>query len=493
VAVSLVETFDEVLARATQVGADTVIDFGNGDTLTLRNVLRASLAADDFLVASHNDAPVNTLPAAIGAEANTATAIAGLSIADGDAGAGNLTTTLTVLHGTLAASGAGVSGSGTATVTITGTLAQINTALTTVAYTGDHDFFGADTLTMTTNDGGNSGDGGPAFDSDQVTIAVGTILTGTGGDDSFSAPAGIVRIDGLGGVDTITFGFKLIDATVAYAGNTIVIDGPSSHTVLTGVERFVFTDGTVDNADGSPLIDDLFYNAANHDVWNARVDADFHYNAVGWTEGRDPSAFFDTSIYLTANPDVAAGGLNPLTHFDTVGWKELRVPSLEFGTRQYLDANPDVKAAQIDPLFHFLGVGASEGRLPAEPTELVTANGFDFVYYLANNPDVAEAGVDPFLHFQNIGWKEGRDPNALFDTSGYLAVYTDVAAANINPLHHYNFAGWKEGRDPSAGFDTTAYLVANADVAAANVNPLTHFLASGTHEGRSPEADGVLG
>jgi len=34
---------------------------------------------------------------------------------------------------------------------------------------------------------------------------------------------------------------------VSYAGNTVVIDGPSSHTVLTGFERFVFTDGTVDS------------------------------------------------------------------------------------------------------------------------------------------------------------------------------------------------------------------------------------------------------
>ena len=38
-----------VLALATQVNADTVIDFGGGNTLTLRNVLRGSLTADDFV------------------------------------------------------------------------------------------------------------------------------------------------------------------------------------------------------------------------------------------------------------------------------------------------------------------------------------------------------------------------------------------------------------------------------------------------------------
>lgn len=45
-----VNTFADVLARATQVGGDTVIDFSGGDTLTLRNVARGSLAADDFIL-----------------------------------------------------------------------------------------------------------------------------------------------------------------------------------------------------------------------------------------------------------------------------------------------------------------------------------------------------------------------------------------------------------------------------------------------------------
>jgi hypothetical protein len=313
------------------------------------------------------------------------------------------------------------------------------------------------------------------------------------GDDSFTAPAGIALVNALGGIDTVTFGFKLVDATVTYSGSTVIVDGPSSHTVLTGFERFAFTDGTVDNADGNRLVDDLFYYSQNHDVWNAHADADLHYGTTGWHEGRDPSAFFDTSIYLSANPDVAASGINPLTHYDTNGWKEGRVPSLRFDGRAYLDANPDVKAAQVDPLLHFLASGASEGRQPIAPTELATLNGFDFVYYLASNPDVAAAGVDPFWHFQNIGWKEGRDPNAWFDTAGYLAVYTDVAAAHINPLDHYNQFGWHEGRDPSLGFDTASYLAANPDVAAAHVNPLVHFLMAGHYEGRTAIADGVWG
>jgi len=48
-----VSTFVDVLARATQVGSDTVINFGGGDTLTLRNVARSSLAADDFILSDN--------------------------------------------------------------------------------------------------------------------------------------------------------------------------------------------------------------------------------------------------------------------------------------------------------------------------------------------------------------------------------------------------------------------------------------------------------
>jgi hypothetical protein len=330
-----------------------------------------------------------------------------------------------------------------------------------VAVTPDDAFEPDETVTLTLT--GTSGDG---FVNPAASSATGTIinddlprLVGTPGDDIFAALPGGLIIEAGGGNDTVTFGCRLVDASVTYQGNQIIIDaainGVASHTVLTGVERFVFSDGTVENNDGNRLVDDLFYYSRYHDVWTAHADADSHYNTFGWHENRDPSAFFSTSIYLSANPDV--------------------------------------KVAHVDPLLHYLTFGYEEGRQPFAPTELIAANGFDFVFYLSHNPDVAAAGVDPFQHFQTVGWQEGRNPNALFDTNGYLAAYTDVAAAHINPLTHYNQFGWLEGRDPSVNFDTSSYLAAYADVAAASVDPLVHFLAFGQHEGRSPFADGVWG
>jgi hypothetical protein len=460
------------------------------------NIAAVSLTIN-ALAPPTNLAPVNTLPGTLEIEANTNTAIAGLSISDPDAG-GTMTTTLSVAHGTLtvvSAGGATILGSGTTAVTLTGALAAINTTLgaaNNIVYRGTQDFFGDDALTVVTNDGGNGGSA-PLIDADQVNIHLNTHLTGTPSDDTFTALPGNERIDAHGGNDTVKFGFKLTAATFTWSGTELTVDGPASHTILTGFESYVFTDGTVQQNDTDGLVDDLFYYSQNHDVWNAHADADAHFHEMGWKESRDPNAFFDTRLYQSLYPDVKASGADPLAQFDQSGWKTGRVPSFDFDPAAYLAANPDVKAAGVDPLRHFLEFGREEGRQASPVTSLLAADGFDYVYYLAHNPDVAAAHVDPFQHFETIGWKEGRNPNALFDTNGYLAAYADVKAAGVNPLDHYHQSGWHEGRDPSPGFDTTDYLAAYADVKAAGVDPLAHFLQFGIPEGRLPFGDGHFG
>ena len=116
-------------------------------------------------VVAVNDAPINTVPGAQTVAEDTTLPIAGVSVADSDSSA--LTTTLSrVASGTLnVTAGAGVTGNGTASVTITGTAAQINAALAGLAYTGNLDFNGADTLTVATSDG-------TATDTDTIAITV---------------------------------------------------------------------------------------------------------------------------------------------------------------------------------------------------------------------------------------------------------------------------------------------------------------------------------
>ena len=115
-------------------------------------------------VVAVNDAPINTVPAAQTVDEDTTLPIAGVSVADSDSSA--LTTTLSVAHGILnVTAGPGVTFNGTASVTITGTAAQINTALAGLAYTGNLDFNGADTLTVATSDA-------TATDTDTIAITV---------------------------------------------------------------------------------------------------------------------------------------------------------------------------------------------------------------------------------------------------------------------------------------------------------------------------------
>jgi hypothetical protein len=230
-----------------------------------------------------------------------------------------------------------------------------------LVYTPDAGFSGVDHLTIKVTDGGGLRGLGSLTTTKTIDIEVFVHPDATDGDDSFTA-SGSQKIDGGAGKDTITFDFGLTQAIVTYDDNTVTIEAAGTKTVVSGCEKFVFNDGTVDNADGSPLVDDLFYYTRSHDVWAANVDADTHYNTFGWHEGRDPNAFFSTVRYLDAYDDVQAADINPLAHYDAFGWKEDRDPSVRFDTSAYLAANPDVAAAQIDPLLHFLLHGHQESR-----------------------------------------------------------------------------------------------------------------------------------
>jgi Ca2+-binding RTX toxin-like protein len=317
-------------------------------------------------------------------------------------------------------------------------------------------------------------------------------LTGNDVDNMLEGGAGADVLIGGAGEDTAVFNVDFNTVNVVFEGGKVFIESAEGRDEVSGIEHFQFTDGTIHLNDGDPLVNDLFYFARNKDVWDAGLDAEFHYNAIGWLEGRDPSASFSTNGYLSANADVRAAHINPLLHFDQVGWREGRDPSANFDVQLYLERNPDVAAAGINPLAHFEAAGRDEGREAFAAIGNVTHQGFDAAFYLLSNPDVGFAGVDPFWHYHTVGFQEGRDPNAFFDTEGYLAAYGDVAAAGVNPLDHYMNVGAHEGRDPSGAFDTAVYLAANPDVAAAGVNPLQHFLQFGVHEGRLPLGDGIF-
>ncbi|MFD0389822.1 cadherin-like domain-containing protein [Tistrella bauzanensis] len=137
----------------------------------------SSLQADATItVTSVNDAPVATVPGSITVTEDVATALAGISFADVDAGSGTVVVTLSVASGALAATtGSGVTVGGTASaLTLTGTVANINAfiAASGVSFTTAADATADVTLTVAIGDGGNTGSGGAQTDSDTVTLSV---------------------------------------------------------------------------------------------------------------------------------------------------------------------------------------------------------------------------------------------------------------------------------------------------------------------------------
>jgi hypothetical protein len=188
-------------------------------------------------------------------------------------------------------------------------------------------------------------------------------LNGGDGNDFVIAAGGNDTADGGNGTDTVRFSSNFTAYTFTFSGNEVIVDGPDGHDTFTNFERFAFRDVTFERG-GNVLIDDFYYYAQNPDVYAAGMDAAFHFNVVGWQEGRNPNAYFDVDYYLTNNPDVAAAGVNPLQHYLSSGASEGRNPSALFDTAAYLEANPDVAAAGINPLLHFLAAGQTEGRSP---------------------------------------------------------------------------------------------------------------------------------
>jgi Domain of unknown function (DUF4347)/Bacterial lectin/Bacterial Ig domain len=166
----------DVLTVTINDNGNTGIDPGTSGTGS--NEIRT--ATVNIAIALINDPPVNTLPASYSTAEDTTLALTGLSVADNDAGTGVISVTLAVTGGTITSPGNGVavttSGSGTSSLVLTGTLANINALLANAAqrpqFVPTPDFNGTVTLTMTTNDNGNTGPDGAKTDVDTRVITV---------------------------------------------------------------------------------------------------------------------------------------------------------------------------------------------------------------------------------------------------------------------------------------------------------------------------------
>lgn len=126
-----------------------------------------------------NDAPVITVPGSQVINEDTTLTVSGMSIADVDAGSGQLSVTLAATTGTVTLSTTtGLSFSsganGTSTMTFAGTLTNLNSALSAVAYRAPLDYNGADVVGISVNDQGNTG-GGAQTDSRTINVTVSAV------------------------------------------------------------------------------------------------------------------------------------------------------------------------------------------------------------------------------------------------------------------------------------------------------------------------------
>jgi VCBS repeat-containing protein len=137
-----------------------------------------STATVTVTVSAVNDGPVNTVPGAQNGTEDTAIVINGISVADIDAGSGNIEVNLSATNGKInvTAGGATATNNGTSSVKLTGTLTAVNAALAAgVTYTGNLNFSGADTVTVATSDLGSTGSPGALTDTDTIAITIAAV------------------------------------------------------------------------------------------------------------------------------------------------------------------------------------------------------------------------------------------------------------------------------------------------------------------------------
>ncbi len=184
-------------------------------------------------VTAVNDAPQTLVPGPQSLAEDARHQIAGITVSDSDST--QLTTSLVVANGILgvAAPGTvGMTGNGTGSLSLTGTVQEINDALASLSYQPAANYFGPDTLSVSTSDG-------LASDADLISISVTpvndapTIVSGGGGEtanlsvlegttavttvqaldiDSSSLTYGIV-----GGADADLFRFDALSGVLFFA------------------------------------------------------------------------------------------------------------------------------------------------------------------------------------------------------------------------------------------------------------------------------------
>ena len=198
-------------------GTDTlsVMTTDNGGQSTTQT---ATITVADTAVIGETVTPVN------GPE-NTLIPLS-VSVSDSNTGDASLTTVLTVSDGTIT-----VGAQTGSTVTLTGTAAAIDAELASASYTGNSNFYGTDTLSVMTTDGGGQSTTQAVTITVADTAVIGETVTPVNGPENTLIPLSVSVSDSNTGDASLTTVLTVSDGTItvgAQTGSTVTLTGTAA-------------------------------------------------------------------------------------------------------------------------------------------------------------------------------------------------------------------------------------------------------------------------
>ena len=279
-------------------------------------------------LSAQNDAPVNVIPGTQTTLEDTTLVFSSatgrqISVSDADVAdtiGGQLEVAISAGHGTVtlfSTASITITGgaNGSPSVLFRGLPANINAAMNGLVYTPAENFVGADTLTITTDDAGRTGNGGPQSDTDAVTINVTTVndlpvitegasisrtISEDGSPTAFSLTLHATDVEG----DTLTWSLAAPAAT--HGGATASGIGASQVISYTPSANFNGLDSFgVQVSDGNGGVDTILVNVTI-DAYN---DAPVNVVPGGQTTSEDTAIVFSgAKLISVSDPDVAETG-----------------------------------------------------------------------------------------------------------------------------------------------------------------------------------------
>jgi hypothetical protein len=256
-----------------------------------------------------DDAPVNTVPGATQTTPEDTDLLFSsqngnrISVADVDADPQDVQVTLTVTHGVLTLNtdngltfdptGPDNNGVRDATLNFTGTVSAVNAALGVLTYSPDLNYNGPDTLTVTTDDLGHTGAGGPLADTDTVDISVAAVND----PPSFASAGGVTVLEDSGPASSV-WATNISTGGPDESGQTLTFHlapGNTTGTIAFDVAPSIAPDGT------------LTFTPAPDTNGTATFDVTLSDNGGG-TDTSAPQTLTITVTAVNDAPSFALGG-----------------------------------------------------------------------------------------------------------------------------------------------------------------------------------------